>query len=118
MHLQDQIPIILCHLGKTDITENARVVYYNVHGAEMFQSGFHDCFTVLNGVIVGHRLATRSLDLFDHLIGRRRGPTTTRGTATQIIHHDTSAEATEQQSMRTPQTTASTGDDHDFSIET
>jgi hypothetical protein len=72
VHAEDDVPIGGGHLREADVAQNARVVDENVDAPERVDGGLDDLVAVFDRVVVRDRGATGGLDLFDHLVGRRR----------------------------------------------
>lgn len=67
--LGNQIPVLVLHILKADITEDTGIVNENIYTAEVLNSGVDNAFTVLNTIIVGNSLPTSGFNLIDHNIG-------------------------------------------------
>src|SRR5690606_16259811 len=65
----DEIPVLLLHLVKARIAQDARVVDDNVHASERIERALHDFLAVLYRVVIGNRVAPERLDLLDDLVG-------------------------------------------------
>lgn len=67
--LKDEVPILIFHIFKTDIPQDARIVDQDVYPFEMFNRCRDDSFSILDAVIIGNCISSSSLDLFDYFVG-------------------------------------------------
>ena len=107
----DEVPVLLRHLVKARVAQDARVVHHDVHAAEGVEGVLDDAPALLHRLVVGHRLAARVDDLLDHLICGLAGAAAAGHRPTQIVHHHPGAPAREQERVRPPQPVPRPGDD-------
>lgn len=69
MNFVNQIPILILHILKADISKNSSVVDQDIDAAKGLDSGIYDLVAELNTIIVGNGLSTSCLDLLDNDIG-------------------------------------------------
>ena len=110
MDFQHQVPVLLRHLGKTDVTQDAGIVDHDVHSAKVIQRGLYYRLAVFHRVIVGNRLPSHGPDLIHHLVCGRRRLAITVGAATQVVNHHLAATRGQGQSMLPTQPAPGTGD--------
>jgi hypothetical protein len=69
VHLHHQIPVLILHVLKADIPQNAGIVDEHVDSAKGLDGGLDNPVAVLNGVVVCNGLAAGRCDLLDDLVG-------------------------------------------------
>ena len=116
--LVDEVPIGLCHLLERDIAQDAGVVDQDVELAPRVDRGLDDLIAVLDGVVVGDRLAAFLFDLGDDLVGRRRGLAFAGEAAAEVVDDDLRASRREQQRVRAAEAAAGAGHDCYLAVET
>ena len=58
----DQIPVLVGHILKGDVSEDTSIVEQDIDSAVVFDRGIDDAVAVLDAVIVGYRFAACSSD--------------------------------------------------------
>ena len=120
VHLDDRIPFGFSHVHQYPVTQNAGVVDHDVQIAECFDGRVDEAlatFPVGHIVAVHNGLATHCLDVGHRLLGRREiRAGAVIGTA-EIVHHDLGAFRCEEQSVLAPDTSPSTRDNGNSSIQ-
>ena len=117
MNAVDQIPVILRHLGKADVAQNARVVDQDVDAPKGVDRGLYNLVAIFNRVVVGHSLAAHGLDLGDHFVSSCRAFALTGVATTEIVYNDLGATTAQQQCMSAAQAVSRAGDNRNFPIE-
>ena len=69
MDFDDQVPILILHILKADVSQNTSVVDENIDTTVSLDSGVDDPLAVLHAVVISHGLAASGLDLVDNYIG-------------------------------------------------
>lgn len=69
MDLVNQIPILVLHILKADISEDSSVVDQDIDAAKGLDGGIYDLVAELHAVVVGNGLPASCLDLLDNDIG-------------------------------------------------
>jgi hypothetical protein len=69
VHLHHQIPVLILHVLKADIPQNAGIVDEHVDSAKSLDGSLDNPVAVLNGVVVCNGLAAGRCDLLDDLVG-------------------------------------------------
>ena len=69
VNLHDQIPVLIFHVFKADVTEDASVVDEDVYPAESLDGSLDDGLAILHAVVIGNGLAASLLDLLNDEIG-------------------------------------------------
>mmetsp|Transcript_24549 Transcript_24549/g.35998 ORF Transcript_24549/g.35998 Transcript_24549/m.35998 type:complete len:213 (-) Transcript_24549:198-836(-) len=72
VHLVNEVPILVRHLGKRGVTEDTGVVDNNIDAPVSVHGGLDDLVAIHNGVVVGYGLATLGADFVHDLLCRSR----------------------------------------------
>lgn len=64
----DQIPILVLHVLKADITKDTSVIDENINATKVLDSRVNDGIALLNAIVVGNSLAPSGSDLVDYSI--------------------------------------------------
>ena len=66
MHLMNDLPLVISHVGKGLVAKNSSVVDENINAAIGIDGGFDDCLSVYHIGLVTNSLSTELLDfLYD-----------------------------------------------------
>lgn len=65
MDLDHQIPVLIRHILKANIAQNAGIVQEDIYSAKILDGSVDDTIAVLDAVIVGDSLASSSSDFVD-----------------------------------------------------
>jgi len=68
MYIDNQVPIFVCQVLKTDIAQDTGIVDENIDTAVGLDSGFDDLVTIGDAVVVGNGLAACGYNLIDDYI--------------------------------------------------
>lgn len=74
VHLHDEIPILIFHVFKADVTQDSSVVDQDVDPAVSLDSRLNDLVSILDRVVVGRGLAAGGGDLVDNCVGGLQSP--------------------------------------------
>ena len=69
MDINDQVPILVCHIFEGNIAEDTGIVEENVNSTEGLDCCLDDLVTRCDRVVVGYRFAASGFDLVDDNIG-------------------------------------------------
>lgn len=69
----DQVPVGLLHVLEADIPQDAGIVDEDINAAKGINGRLDDGFSILDGVVVGDRLAACGADVFDDFVCGLRG---------------------------------------------
>ena len=119
MHRDHRVPVILGHLVKNAVTQNAGVVDHAIDAAKIIQRALDDAFSGSPGgyrISIGHCGAARSLDLIHHFLRRTRAVRTqlTTQPRADVIDHHLRASGSHRQRHLAPDAAACAGDYHYF----
>ena len=64
--LDDQVPVIICHVFKADISQNACIVEQHMYASELFDGRVDNPVAVLDTVIICDSFAACCSDLIHH----------------------------------------------------
>ena len=122
MHVLNRLPVFGRHFHKALVPQDTGVVDQDIHPAEGIHGGFHDVFPAFHGghvIVICHRLAAESPDLFDDFIGRggRAFSAAVAGT-TVIVDHNPGTASGQFQGIGPAQSGAGAGHDGHPVIET
>jgi len=65
MYLHDQVPVVILHILKADVAQDAGIVDEDIDPPKVLNGSLDDGFTVLDAVVVGDGLAAGFSDLVD-----------------------------------------------------
>ena len=68
MHLENQIPILIFHILKADISQYSRIVDQYVYPSKILDGCLNYRFAVLNAVVVGDGLSAFGFNFFNYCI--------------------------------------------------
>lgn len=69
MNLDNQVPILVFHILKADITENARIVDQDVNPSKLLDGSLDDVLSIFDAVVIGNCVSTCSSDHIDNNVG-------------------------------------------------
>ena len=70
MNLNDQVPVVVCHVFEADIPQNAGIVEEDVNPPKFLDSRIDDPITILDAVIIRNGLsACSSYLIYYHVCG-------------------------------------------------
>lgn len=69
MYRKDEIPVLILHVLKANIAENAGIVYENIYSAEILYRCVNYRLTVLDTVVIGDCFSAELLDFFNDSVG-------------------------------------------------
>lgn len=87
MNFVNQVPILVLHILKADISENSSVVDQDIDAAKGLDSGIYDLVAELNTVVVRNGLSASCFDLLDNDIGSLDGRINQIGSAPELARH-------------------------------
>lgn len=67
--LDDQIPILILHILKADVSQDPRIIDKDIDPPERLNGRLDNSLAILDTVVVCDRLAARGFDLIDDYIG-------------------------------------------------
>ena len=109
MDIENRFDLSLCHLGKTSVTENARVIHQNIDTAKIIERCLDDRLPALrrgDRIVVGDPCPSGRFNLFHDQIRRSLTRPRSINTAAQIIHDDLGTPSSKLKSVALPQTAA------------
>lgn len=69
MHLDDQVPVLVCHILKADIPQYASVIEKHIYPAEVLDGGIDDSVAVFDAVVIGNGIPSHCSYFIDNDIG-------------------------------------------------
>ena len=69
MNLEDQVPILILHVLKADVTQDPGIVDQDMYASKALDCSLDDCLAILDTVVVCNSLSSCALDLLYHSIG-------------------------------------------------
>ena len=69
MDLVDEIPVLVLHILKRNITQDTGVIDQNINSAKVLDGRVNDGLAILDTIVIGDGLAAGPSNLFDDDIG-------------------------------------------------
>jgi hypothetical protein len=69
VHSVNQIPVIVLHVLKRDISQDSRVVDQDIDAAKVLNGSINNSLSVLHAIVVGDGFAASLADFFNDNIG-------------------------------------------------
>ena len=106
VNLVDDIPLVVCHVGKGLVAEDTGVVDDNVDATPCVNSSLDDSLAVLNISLVANSLTTEFLNFLNNIVR-----------VDQIVDNDLCASLSQLESVDATETSTTTSDKSDLSAE-
>ena len=116
VHLVDEVPVGLGHLGEGDVAEDAGVVDDDVDPAEGVDGGLDDRGALGDRVVVGDGLAAGGDDLRDDRVCRCGTLASAPSVTAEVVDDDLRPAAREEEGVGAAETVARASDDRDFAV--
>lgn len=68
MNFNNEVPVIILHILKTDVSKNTCIVEQNINATEGLYGCVDNALSVLDAIVVRNRLSSSSLDFIDNNI--------------------------------------------------
>jgi len=106
MHLVDDVPLVVGHVGKSLVAKDTSIVDENINAAVLFNGGLDNCLAILHIGLVADCLSTKLLNLLNNVIG-----------VDEIVNNDLCAALGQLQAVDAAKTSTATSDKRNLALE-